>query len=114
MKKYTKKLGLCPNCNKPNSPIVPKDSTQRGTACDECIAKIKVVACEVVCKKCGNVCAYVEPGETTEGFTFEKGSRYHTEHCPKCDPLKTNIQICELTDFLNKKDVEQIYIEGVV
>lgn len=97
-----RKAGVCPSCNKRNHPLAPD---QPGSLCDKCIALIVDTSCMVVCNKCNEISAFIKPGQTPDGFEFKLGTVYRSNHCPKCEPLNSNINIIEMTEFLKRKGI---------
>jgi Zn finger protein HypA/HybF involved in hydrogenase expression len=80
--------GLCPQCRKPNKPILtPSELNSLGTPCDDCLKKLMAERpAKIMCRKCGRLAAYMKPGTTENGFEFVADREYHVPACKKCTP----------------------------
>ena len=68
--------------------------TYTDNVCEGCEQAIRGLAV-VICTKCKEVIARVEPFKDATGFVFSAGRAYHTAACPNCSPGLTFSPIIE-------------------
>jgi len=80
--------GICPICKKPNTPILLSGNENKiGTPCSSCLDTLVArKPASIVCRKCGRLAAYMDPGIAANGFIFHPERTYHVPACKNCTP----------------------------
>lgn len=111
MDELKKVIGMCPICKQPNTKkhiFTVEESGKIGTPCDSCLkGLVNRDPSVVMCRSCGSIAAYVDPGIAPNGFVFQPGQKYHIPTCRKCaNPCHSFDDIEELVGYTkqNKED----------
>ena len=91
--------------------VLAESTIQSKGLCPPCGVKdMMTVTSRVVCEKCKNPLAWMQPGQHASGFIFRVGETYHADGCWKCDPATYKEGegggIVEVIEYLkNKKKI---------
>jgi len=105
----------CPLCKKPNNDIAivtknTKQDVKRGSLlgefCKECKVKMENVS-RLICRSCGQLLAYMEPGITGDGFEIKPKTEYHTKVCDRCVPGLKSTFIEEIQEYHEQKGKDE-------
>ena len=70
-------------------------------ACEEC-RKTAKDCCPIVCVRCKDVVARIEPYRDADGFEFVKNRAYHVDACPNCAEASSSM-VVEKKIFIQEK-----------
>lgn len=71
-------------------------------ACLEC-RKTAKGCCPIVCVRCKDVVARIEPYTDADGFSFESNRAYHVDVCPDCAEGQPSSMVVEKKIFIKEK-----------
>lgn len=110
MDNLKRRIGICPICKQSNTKgrvLSTKEANTVGTPCDHCLkGLLQRNPASIVCNKCGNEAAKVDPGVTGNGFIFHPGQVYHVATCTKCSNTPSTFEeVIEMVNYIkNNKE----------